>query len=67
MTIRRWDLNGPVYNGMWSYNQAGIAPVSVPETEIERRSSIEESGFGEGKEAFCLRDPDGNPLILVQE
>lgn len=28
---------------------------------------IEESSFGDGKEAFCLRDPDGNPLILVQE
>ena len=28
---------------------------------------IEESSFGDGKEAFCLRDPDGNPLILIQE
>ena len=52
MTIRRWDLNGPVYNGMWSYNQAGIQPVSVPETEIERRSTIEENGFEMWKFVF---------------
>ena len=29
--------------------------------------AIEESSFGDGKEAFCVRDPDGNPLILIQE
>ena len=29
--------------------------------------AIEESSFGDGKEVFCVRDPDGNPLILIQE
>ncbi len=52
MPVRRWDLNGPIYNGMWHYNQAGIDPVTIPETEIERRSSIEEHGFEMWKLGF---------------
>lgn len=45
MTQRFVDLSGPVYNRMWSYNQANIGEVVVPETEIARVSSIEKHGF----------------------
>lgn len=45
------DLSGPLFNGMWSYNQLSSIKGRLPEFHVERTTTVAE----DGSETFGLR------------
>jgi kynurenine formamidase len=39
------DLTGPLYNGMWSYNELSTLGVGLPDFRVEQLAAIPDQGF----------------------